>query len=46
NGYKVIPSCSYILAKFRRNPEGFKDIWHRTDDEPTGDACGVKPKGF
>lgn len=45
NGYKVIPSCSYILAKFRRNPEGFRDIWLRTDDEPTGDACGVKPKG-
>ncbi len=44
NGYKVIPSCSYILAKFRRNPEGFRDIWHRTDDEPTGNACGVKPK--
>lgn len=43
-GYTVIPSCSYILAKFRRNPEGFADIWHRSTDEPTGDACGVKPK--
>ncbi|MDO5523608.1 MAG: GNAT family N-acetyltransferase [Bacteroidia bacterium] len=32
NGYKVIPSCSYIHAKFRRNPEGFNDIWYRTDD--------------
>ncbi|HHV85882.1 MAG TPA: N-acetyltransferase [Petrimonas sp.] len=42
--YKVIPSCSYILAKFRRNPEGFSDIWHRTEDEPTGESCGVKPK--
>ncbi len=44
NNYKVIPSCSYILAKFRRNPDGFSDIWHRETDEPTGEACGVKPK--
>lgn len=45
NGYKVIPSCSYILAKFRRKPEEFGDIWHRTDDEPAGYSCGIKPKG-
>lgn len=45
NNYTVIPSCSYILAKFRRNSEAFADIWHRTDDEPTGNACGIKPKG-
>lgn len=44
NGYKVIPSCSYILAKFRRSPDVFANIWHRTDDEPTGAACGVRPK--
>ncbi|MDD4398459.1 MAG: GNAT family N-acetyltransferase [Dysgonamonadaceae bacterium] len=44
NEYKIIPSCSYILAKFKRNPEKFTDIWYRTDDEPTGDACGIKPK--
>ena len=44
NNYTVIPSCSYILAKFRRNPDGFADIWHRVDDEPTGDSCGVRPK--
>ncbi len=44
NNYTVIPSCSYILAKFRRNPDGFADIWHRTGDEPTGDSCGVRPK--
>lgn len=44
-GYTVIPSCSYILVKFRRNPDAFADIWHRTNDEPTGDACGIKPKG-
>lgn len=43
-GYKVIPTCSYILVKFRRNPDGFSDIWHRLEDEPTGDACGIKPK--
>ncbi|MDD2300035.1 MAG: GNAT family N-acetyltransferase [Fermentimonas sp.] len=27
NGYKVNPSCPYILAKFRRDPEGFRDLW-------------------
>lgn len=26
-GYKVIPSCSYVLAKFNRSPDKFKDIW-------------------
>jgi predicted GNAT family acetyltransferase len=43
-GYKVIPTCSYPLAKFRRHPEEFSDIWLRTEDEPTGEACGIKPK--
>jgi len=42
-GYKVIPTCPYILAKFRRHPKDFTDIWYRTEDEPTGDACGIKP---
>lgn len=41
--YKVLPSCSYILAKFRRHPDEFADLWVRSDDEPAGDACGVKP---
>lgn len=44
NGYKVIPSCSYISAKFRRNPDAFADVWHHTGDEPTGEACGLKPR--
>lgn len=26
NNYKVKPSCSYINAKFRRNPDGLSDI--------------------
>lgn len=26
-GYKVKPSCPYILAKFRRDPEGYSDLW-------------------
>ncbi|MDD4777301.1 MAG: GNAT family N-acetyltransferase [Fermentimonas sp.] len=26
-GYKVNPSCPYILAKFRRDPESYKDLW-------------------
>lgn len=43
-GYRVVPSCSYILIKFRRNPEKFASIWHRTNDEPMGRACGIKPK--
>lgn len=29
NRYKVIPSCSYIHAKFRRDPDGFADIWSK-----------------
>lgn len=37
NTYTVIPSCPYIHAKFRRDPEGFRDIWHRTDEEAIGD---------
>ena len=44
NEYKVIPSCSYILAKFRRRPDDFSDLWYHTDDEPTGEACGIRPK--
>lgn len=43
-GYLVIPSCSYILAKFRRHPDEFNDIWFRSEDEPTGDACGIPPR--
>lgn len=43
-GYQVIPSCSYILAKFRRRPDDYSDIWYRSGDEPTGEACGIKPK--
>lgn len=42
--YQVKPSCSYILAKFRRRPDDYIDIWYHSDDEPTGDACGIKPK--
>ena len=45
NNYKVIPSCSYISAKFRRRPDDFQDLWFRDNDEPTGAACGIKPKG-
>lgn len=44
NNYKVLPSCSYISVKFRRHPDEFADIWYRSNDEPTGEACGVKPK--
>lgn len=27
--YKVLPTCPYILVKFRRNPDGFSDIWQK-----------------
>lgn len=27
NNYKVIPTCPYISAKFRRRPDEFNDIW-------------------
>ena len=27
NNYTVLPTCPYILVKFRRNPEGFNDVW-------------------
>ena len=44
NNYKIIPSCSYILVKFRRRPDDFADVWQRMDDEPTGAACGIPGK--
>ncbi len=43
-GFKVMPTCSYILAKFRRRPDDYADLWYRTPDEPSGDACGISPK--
>ncbi len=44
NNYKIIPSCSYILVKFRRRPDDFADVWQRMEDEPTGEACGIPGK--
>ena len=44
NNYKIIPSCSYIAAKFKRRPDEFVDVWQRMGDEPTGDACGLPGK--
>ena len=44
NHHSVIPTCSYILAKFRRDPQGFADIWQQSGDEPSGESCGVRPK--
>ena len=44
NNYKIIPSCSYILVKFRRRPDDFADVWQRMEDEPTGAACGIPGK--
>lgn len=41
-GYQIIPSCTFILAKFRRNPDNYNDLWYRSEDEPSGAACGIK----
>lgn len=29
--YTVLPTCPYILVKFRRNPDGFNDVWHQKE---------------
>lgn len=44
NGYKVKPSCPYISGKFHRSPDEFSDIWHKPNDEPAGEACGLRPR--
>lgn len=31
-GYQVIPSCPYILAKFRRRPDEYSDIWYHSEE--------------
>lgn len=36
NGYMVTPTCSYIKAKFLRNPEKYYSLWYHREDEPTG----------
>ncbi len=41
---QVIPTCSYIFAKFSHSPSKYKDVWHRHADEPTGNSCGLKRK--
>ncbi|MFA6701049.1 MAG: GNAT family N-acetyltransferase [Dysgonamonadaceae bacterium] len=32
NSYKVIPTCPYILAKFRRHPDDFAEIWVKDEE--------------
>lgn len=27
NHFKIIPSCSYVLSRFSRNPTEFEDVW-------------------
>ncbi len=44
NGFYILPSCSYILTKFKRNPDMYADVWYRTEDEPIGDTCGLQPR--
>jgi predicted GNAT family acetyltransferase len=29
NEYKIVPSCSYVLAKFNRHPEEYADVWSK-----------------
>lgn len=34
-GYTVNPSCSYVRAKFRRNPEGLSDVLLDSAENPS-----------
>ncbi len=43
-GYQIIPSCSYIDAKFKRNAQEYADLWYHREDEPLGNACCIKPQ--
>lgn len=29
-GRKIIPSCSYALAEFKRNPDAYADVWEKS----------------
>lgn len=35
NGYNIIPTCSYVHAKLRRNPELFRDVWVDSNENPS-----------
>jgi len=26
---KIIPLCPYVLSVFKKNPEKYKDVWHK-----------------
>lgn len=44
NNYKIIPTCSYVAVKLRRNSDKYADVWTQTGDEPTGKSCGIPPR--
>ncbi|WP_152267530.1 GNAT family N-acetyltransferase [Agriterribacter humi] len=31
NGLKVIPLCPYVHAQFKRHPDDYADVWHKSD---------------
>lgn len=31
NGLKVIPLCPYVHAQFKRHPDEYADVWHKSD---------------
>ena len=30
NGLKVIPLCPYVHAQFKRRPDEYADVWHKS----------------
>ncbi len=30
-GLKVIPLCPYVHAQFKRHPDDYADVWHKSD---------------
>lgn len=30
NGLKVIPLCPYVHAQFKRHPDDYADVWHKS----------------
>jgi len=30
NGLKIVPLCPYVYAQFKRRPDEYRDIWHKS----------------
>ncbi|MFC4775775.1 GNAT family N-acetyltransferase [Paenibacillus sp. GCM10023252] len=44
-GRKIIPSCSYVLAEFKRNPDRYGDVWLRDSGAEYADPYSSKGVG-